>query len=305
MDVAGPLQAFSSANKILGKTYYDIKVISADGEAVKTDAGVVIVADLKFCDELVNSDFIIPGGPGVDTELNNKDILNYISQSVPNADRVISICSGSLLLAATGLLDGRVATSHWARSSTLAVMFPQVIWQLDRIFTQDDQFYCSAGITAGIDLAIALLEEDHGRALALDVAREMVVFMRRFGGQSQFSKPLNAQSTKHFKLGNLYAEIEENPGRDCRVHILANKAGMTERSLHRHFIRDLEMSPSQYVEMCRLNLARVYLEDGYQPIKQVAQLAGFATEQSLRRAFQKHLGVTPGAYRERFGIAKG
>lgn len=303
LDIAGPAQVFGSANKVLGHAAYDISIASRDAGPVQTDTGLVFNASANLDAPRAINDLIIPGGPGVDAFCEDAAFLDKLRHFASQADRVIAICSGSLLLAATGLLDGKCATSHWERSEQLAIRFPKVLWQLDQIYTEDGAYHCSAGVTAGIDLSLALLEQDHGRETALDVAREMVVFMRRFGGQSQFSKPLVAQLQGKTRLSKLYAEITQNPADDWRITVMADHAGMTERSLHRHFIKDLALSPSQFVAQQRLALARSLLERTQSPIQMIASQSGFRDVQTLRRAFQTHLGVTPLDYRSRFGSA--
>jgi transcriptional regulator GlxA family with amidase domain len=176
-----------------------------------------------------------------------------------------------------------------------------VNWQLDHIFTQDGKLHCSAGVTAGIDLTLNIVEQDHGRQLALDVAREMVVFIRRNGGQSQYSRPLQAQSTSNQRLAKLYSRIEADPTDDWTVQKMASLMGTTERTLHRDFVKELKMSPSRFVEERRVGIARTYLEQSPATLKEIAVLSGFVTEQKMRRSFQKLLGVLPGEYGRRFG----
>lgn len=226
--------------------------------------------------------------------------IGFIMRAALVADRTLSVCSGSVL-AAAGVLDGKRATSHWERSDLVSHRFPQVNWQLDHIFTQDGKFHCSAGVTAGVDLALSILEHDHGRQLALDVAREMVVFIRRNGGQSQFSRPLQAQSTANQRLSELYSRIEANPAGDWTVQNMADVMGTTERTLHRDFVRDLKISPSRFVEQRRVGIARTYLEQSTKTLKEIAALSGFSTEQKMRRSFQKLLGVLPSEYTQNFG----
>ena len=287
---------------LAGCKHYEIITTSPNGDPFRTDTGVSLQADCELTDSNPNGDLLIPGGPGIEFCLNDQNFLSALRRHAETAERVISICSGSLLTAATGLLNGREATSHWVRSPGLKEEFPNVNWQLDHIFTQDGKFHCSAGISAGIDLALALLEEDHGRELALSVAKELVVFMHRPGNQSQFSPMLNAQSSGQSKLSRLYAAIQADPAADWRISIMAEGQNLTERSLHRYFVRDWNMAPSEYVEQARIDLSRTYLEKGNLTIKEIAGLSGFPSEQSFRRNFLKHLNTTPTAYRAGFGI---
>jgi transcriptional regulator GlxA family with amidase domain len=301
LDIAGPTQVFTATNQFLGRTAYALSVLSHDGRPVVTDTGVQIGADGCLSAMPAGHDLLVPGGPGVDPLLDDAATLVTLTTVAQRAKRLIGICSGSLLLAATGLLDGKRATSHWVRSPMLRTRFPRVDWQLDQIFTQDGPVYCSAGVTTGIDLALAIVAQDHSRALALDIARELVVFMQRGGGQSQYSHPLKAQTQTVPRLAGLCARIAADPTEDWRIGRMAAIAGMTDRTLLRHFLRHAGQTPSHYVESIRVGLARTLLEGGSPAIKQVAAAAGFGSEQALRRAFVRQLNVTPQDYRDRFG----
>lgn len=301
MDVAGPAQVFGSANKLLGYQGYRIEMLTRDGCDVLTDTGLTLSADGALDTHKRINDLVIPGGPGIDNLLDDSSIAVFLAPIADKAQRVISVCSGRLLTAAVGLLDGRKATTHWERSDLVHRRFAGVDWHLDKIFTEDGKFHCSAGVTAGIDLTLSLLEADQGRDIALAVAREMVVFMHRHGGQSQYSRPLQAQSSSQARFAGLYSRIEAEPAASWTVHEMAHFAGTTERTLHREFIRDLGMSPARFVEERRLAIARLYLERSEKPLKQIAALSGFGSEQKMRRSFAKLLGVLPTDYRERFG----
>jgi len=194
----------------------------------------------------------------------------------------------------------RTPTCHWVRSPTLADQFPKVRWQPDAIYTIDGAFCCSAGVTAGIDLTLALVERDHGSALALSIAREMVVYLRRSGGQMQYSRPLAAQHAAGSRIAALCAAITDDPSLDWTVQSMAEFAHMTERTLHRHFLRDLKQSPSGFVMSLRLDMARAYLDRGAGSLAMVALSVGLKNEQTLRRAFAQHIGITPAAYRGHF-----
>lgn len=301
MDIAGPAQVFASTSKVVGRPVYHVQSVSMDGKDFATDTGLTIRASGAFEGQGPLQDLIIPGGPGVDALLDDAGFLRALRRRAPRYQRVISVCSGSLLTAASGLLDNRRATTHWERAKFARDRFPLVKWDMDSIFTADETYYCSAGVTTGIDLALSLVEQDHGRRTALSVAREMVVFMQRDGGQSQYSEPLKAQATAGKRLSTLYGLIEADPAKSWTVPEMARFAGVTERTLHRDFKRDFGQSPSQFVEDRRLALARQYLERSQKSVKEMARLAGFETEQKMRRCFQKRLGVLPTEYRERFG----
>ena len=301
MDIAGPCQVFSSANQILKTPHYKTYVTTQEGKPVTTDTGIEISAHFSFDEMPPAGDIIIPGGPSIDANLENQHLLAYLREATKSQRRIISICSGSMLLAAAGLLDGKQATCHWTRTPMLFDKFPKVRWRPDEIFTKDGNTYCSAGVTAGVDLSLSLLEEDHGRNLALDVARELVVFMRRSGGQNQYSKPLKAQAALSSKIRELCIAITENPIGNWQLCDMEAFANMTERTLHRHFIKEFNKSPSRFVEEMRLDLARTFLDHGAQNLEEVAQQSGFKNEQTLRRAFSKYLNITPVDYRHRFG----
>lgn len=301
MDIAGPAQVFGSANKVLGQAAYAIATVTKEGCDAVTDTGLALRSDLSFVALPQTDTFIVPGGPGVDLLLDDAELQAFLRRAARRSLRFVSVCSGSLLTAAAGLLDQKKATTHWERRGLAQERFPDVAWHLDEIFTQDGRFYCSAGVTTGIDLALSLVEADHGRQAALAVAREMVVFMQRQGGQSQYSAPLKAQTTSPKRLSALFAQIEADPAAPWRVTDMARTAGTTERTLHRDFLKAFGQSPSQFVEERRLALARQYLERSSKPMKQIATLSGFVTEQKMRRSFVKVLGILPTEYRQRFG----
>ncbi|WP_224826768.1 GlxA family transcriptional regulator [Cognatishimia sp. MH4019] len=301
MDVAGPAQVLASANKVLGYKAYDIAIASKDGGDIRTDTGLSLRSDVSFAAVSCANIFVVPGGPGVDQHLNDPSLRRFLKRVAPVVERFVSICSGSLLTASTGLLDQRKGTTHWERADLATQLFPSVDWHLDEIFTHDGKFHCSAGVTTGIDLTLSLVEADHGRRAALGVAREMVVFMQRHGGQSQYSEPLKAQATSSKRLSDLYNRIEQDPTAPWSVSMMAEVAGSTERTLHRDFVQEFGQTPSSFVEERRLAIARLYLEGSRKPIKEIASLSGFVSEQKMRRSFVKLLGILPTEYRDRFG----
>lgn len=301
LDITGPLQVLISANELADFACYEIGIASEDGQPVAVSGEISIAADISFDVLPIRGDIIVPGGPGVDMAIGNDRLLDYLRAGANHHERLISVCSGSMLLAEAGLLDGKEATSHWARAPDLQGRYPKVRWKPDAIYTRDGNIYCSAGVTAGIDLALALVEGDFGRELALEVARELVVFMRRSGGQSQFSRPLMAQHALSPKIADLCHAIADDPMGDWRVSKMSNFAHMTERSLHRQFLKHVGKNPSHYVESVRLDLARSYLDQHGSGMEHVAKLSGFSDAQSMRRSFVKHLGITPQVYRDRFG----
>ncbi len=303
LDIAGPIQVYATANKLLASPYYEVHLVGIEGEAIATDAGLVMLASGTLAKAPRGGDLIIPGGPGVDLLLRNTDFIAQLKRATKTRSRIVSVCSGALLLAATGLLDGREATSHWAREAQMLQLYPKVNWQPDAIFVRDGLFYTSAGITAGIDLALSLIEADHGSDLALRVAQELVVYLRRSGGQGQYSKLLTLQHGLSPNLRRASDAVLEDPTGDWRVSNLANLAGMTKRNLSRRFLKEAGVSPAKYVETIRLDLARTLLETSPLSIDQIALKSGFQDGQNLRRVFHHKMKVTPSQYRQRFGGA--
>lgn len=304
LDVTGPLQVFSSANELARQqglpTPYRVSVIAPQSKPVMTSAGLALVADPLPdadgpCDTLV-----IAGGWGVYSAAQDTALLDWVRQQARQCRRVTSVCTGAFMLAASGLLDGRRVVTHWTRCEELARNFPKLVVEPNPIFIQDGQIWTSAGVTAGIDLALALVEQDLGRALALEVARHLVVFLQRPGGQSQFSVTLSLQRDGS-RFGELHAWIAEHLNLDLNLATLAAQAGMSERSFVRHYRAETGQTPARAIELIRVESARRQLAESRTPIKRIAQYCGFGSEETLRRSFLRVMAVTPQAYRERFG----
>ena len=300
LDVAGPLQVFAMANRFAPAPRYRTRLLSLDGGPVETDTGVVLHSDAALAEAPAGGDLVVPGGPGVDAQLENPAFIDALRRAALGRRRLVSVCSGSLLLAEAGLLDGREATGHWGRAAQMTESYPQVRWTPDAIYIRDGHIFSSAGVTAGLDLALALVEADLGSALALRVAQELVVHLRRSGGQSQYSRPLEAQHSVAPAIRRVYEAIVSAPEKDWRVADLADLAGTTERTLHRRFVKAFGQGPARFVESVRLEAARSALEQSGRSPAEIARLCGFRDAQTLRRAFRKHLGVSPGTYRQRF-----
>ncbi|GAA0383265.1 GlxA family transcriptional regulator [Microbispora corallina] len=300
LDVAGPSEVFSEANRMGAD--YRLVLCSPGGEGVVTSTGMRIPVDAaadrtaRFDTVLVMGGDIFPGRPV------GPELLAAVRDLAQHADRMSSICTGAFILAAAGLLDGRRATTHWRHTGTLARSFPRVSVEPDAIFVRDGRFYTSAGVTAGIDLALALLEDDHGDELARRVAQSLVVFLQRPGGQSQFSPSLRGPRPQTPALRAVFDAVAADPAGDHAVPRLAARAGMSPRHLSRLFQSEVGMSPAKYVELIRFDAAKAMLDAGHS-VTAAAERAGFGSSESLRRAFVQHVGIPPRAYQQRFRSA--
>ena len=300
LDVAGPLQVFASANERAGGAPYELRVVAMSGSMVTTSAGLGLSAGPLSAVHSPLNTLVIAGGRGVDDAAGDLALLDWVQGRAARARRVASVCTGAFVLAAAGLLDGRRAATHWTRCAELARRFPAVRVEPDPIFVTDGPVWTSAGVTAGIDLALALVEEDLGPALALSVARHLVVFLKRPGGQAQFSEVL-ARQTEDDRFGPLHAWMATHLDADLSLPVLAAQAGMSERSLSRLYLAATGHSPARSVERLRLEAARTLLADTRLPMKRVALRCGFGSEETMRRSFLRLLALTPKDYRQRFG----
>jgi len=295
------MQVFAAANDVVGGSEdprpYEIAVV-ANQTSVMSCAGLGLFTGPLTAPEMPLDTLVIAGGPGVNDACHCPAQLAWIKARAAKARRIASVCSGAFLLAEAGLLDGRRAVTHWGRCAEFARRFPNVHLDRDPIFINDGNIWTSAGVTAGIDLMLALVEADLGHRVALAVARELVVFLKRPGGQAQFSNTLALQSTDEC-FERLHSWIVENLCNDLSVACLARTAGMSERSFVRHYRQTTGMTPARAVESIRIEVARHMLEDG-QTVKRVARACGFGSEETMRRAFLRILGVTAQAYGRRF-----
>ncbi|RVU36853.1 helix-turn-helix domain-containing protein [Hwanghaeella grinnelliae] len=297
LDVAGPVQAFETA-RVNDRRKYQTRFVSHDGKTVRACCGLRLSADARFTSESSSNDLLIPGGNGVDDLISDTDLLETIKKHSSGKGRIISVCSGALVLAAAGVLDGKQATTHWSRLDDTR-KYADVRWDLDRISISQGNIYTSAGITTGIDLALAIIQQDCGPSAALAVARELVVQLRRTGGQSQYAFHLAGQFTKDETLAQLIERIVSQPHLDWSLETMAETARMNSRTLTRYFKRDTQETPAHFVEKVRVDHARsLLLED--LPLKQVAASSGFGDLQRMRRAFQRQLGVQISDYRNMF-----
>ena len=299
LDLVGPIEVLDIATRLAGDGY-DTELVAPGGGPVRLSNGLTVHAGplprkLRRIDTL-----LIAGGAGTRHAALDDDLVAWVARTAPQARRVASVCTGAFLLARAGLLDGRRAVTHWQWCDTLARAFPAVDVDPDPIFVRDGDVWTSAGVTAGMDLALALVEEDLGREIALEVARQLVLFMKRPGGQSQFSSGLAAQAAVRAPLRDLQDWIPDHLDGDLSVPALAARSHMSERSFARAFRREVGMTPAAYVEALRIERARALLEDGEASLDAVAIAVGLSSAEILRRAFHRQLGVGPAAYRERF-----
>jgi transcriptional regulator GlxA family with amidase domain len=310
LDVTGPLEVFACATRLLTARHgftspaYRVEILATRAGTVRCSSGVAVVAERALRNVRGRLDtLLVAGGEGTPAALRDRALVDWLRTMAPRVRRLGSVCSGSFVLAEAGLLDGRRATTHWGSCATLAKLYPSVTVDPDPIFVRDGSVYTSAGVTAGMDLALALVEEDHGRDLALQVARQLVMFLRRPGGQSQFSAQLAVQVADREPLRELQAWIAEHPGADLSVPTLAQRVAMSPRNFARVFTREVGMTPARFVESVRVEAARRRLEESAQGVDGVASACGFGTAESMRRAFRRTLRVPPAAYRHRFRAA--
>jgi transcriptional regulator GlxA family with amidase domain len=304
LDVSGPLEVFTGAT--LGYTEttpegppaYAVTTASLGGAQIRTSSGLRITPDVDLRHARAPHTLIVPGGRG--TREPSPDLITWLRNHAPDATRVISVCTGAFLLAEAGLLDGRRATTHWFQCERLARQFPEVDVDPEPIFVRDGNIATSAGVTSGIDLALALVEDDLGRDTALTVARHLVVFLRRPGNQTQFSTHLRTQAAHRRPLREVQRWITEHPDADLSVTVLADRANLSPRQFARAFTAETGATPGQFVDQTRVETARRLLEDTDDGVERIARNCGYGTTEAMRRAFHRALGVSPAEYRRRF-----
>ncbi|MFJ2743298.1 GlxA family transcriptional regulator [Streptomyces sp. NPDC087440] len=310
LDVTGPVEVFAGAGVTTGAAY-EIRTASVDGGPVRTSSGLTLLPDTDLASLATSLDeppssgghsphvtLLVPGGPG--TLHLDPRLVAWLRAHALRADRLVSVCSGAFYLAEAGLLDGRRAATHWDVAGHLARTYPKVDVDPDAVFVREGRIATSAGVTAGIDLALALVEEDHGRDVALTVARHLVVFLRRPGNQAQFSAQLSAQTALRAPLRDVQQYISEHPDADLSVETLADRARLSPRHFARAFRAETGTTPGRYVDRVRLEHARRLLEDGPDGIECVSRACGYGTPEAMRRAFVKAFGTAPAEYRRRF-----
>jgi transcriptional regulator GlxA family with amidase domain len=304
LDVTGPLQVFASANDLVaesgGTPPYVLRVVASGGKGVTASAGLGLSADPLPSSDVGLDTLIIAGGQGVPAAAEDPVLVDWVRERSRQARRVASVCTGAFLLAASGALDGKRAVTHWSFCAELARRFPAVRVESDPIYVRDGTIWTSAGVTAGIDLALAFVQQDLGRTAALAVARYLVVFLKRPGGQAQFSAALALQAADD-KFGALHEWINLHLADDLSLSALAQHAGMSERSFSRHYAAATGLTPLRAIERLRVEAARRLLSESRLPVKRIAMRCGFGSEETMRRSFQRLLAATPQEYRARFG----
>ncbi|CAL9666291.1 HTH-type transcriptional regulator CdhR [Streptomyces sp. enrichment culture] len=297
LDLSGPAEVFSEANRYGAE--YRLSIVSADGASVRSSIGMRVPADVDARAASAYDTLVVVGGDALPEAPVDPGLSAAAKALADRAGRVASVCTGAFVLGAAGLLEGRRATTHWQHTTALAHRCPSTRVEPDAIFVKDGTTYTSAGVTAGIDLALALLEEDHGPDLARKVARSLVVYMQRAGGQSQFSASLQGPAPRTPVLRLVQEAVQGDPTADHSLEALAARVRVSPRHLTRMFRAELDTTPMKYVELIRFDMAKALLDAGHNATE-AAALSGFPSYESLRRAFARHLGLSPTRYRHRF-----
>ncbi|MFJ8008181.1 GlxA family transcriptional regulator [Streptomyces fagopyri] len=299
IDVAGPADVFSHAGRY--GPGYEVSVVSPDGTDVRTSTGLTLHAEAAAADVGPAHTVLVPGAYGMVDHPFDAGLVEAVRRLTAGAERIASVCTGAFLLAEVGLLDGRRATTHWRQAKEFARRYERVAVEPDALYVRDGAILTSAGVSSGIDLALALVEDDHGPRVAHDVAEAMVVFMRRPGGLSQFSAPSRHHVARDHPLRALLDAIAADPGRDHSVPAMAATASVSVRQLTRLFHDEIGTTPARYVEMVRLETAQAHLQAGH-TVAVAAARSGFGSAETLRRVFTSRLGISPAAYRDHLGV---
>lgn len=302
LDVIGPAEVFAGADTLAGGGAYTVEVVARHPDPIAVRGGGYSLVPKKTttrCRGPIDT-LVVAGGFGVRAAEDDVELIRWIRSAARRSRRVTSVCSGSFLLARAGLLEGKTVTTHWASTEDLARRHPELKVDPAPIFVRDGSVWTSAGVTSGMDLSLALVEEDLGREIAVEIARWLVLFLQRPGGQAQFSSHLSAQLAERRPLRELQSWIADNLGADLRVETLAERAAMSPRNFARFFRREIGMTPAAYVEELRVERSRQLLEDSADPIDVISARCGFGTPETMRRAFGRRVGVPPAQYRARF-----
>lgn len=305
LDITGPLDVFAAATRLLEKEnkahkgYAPVFTAARPGP-VRLGAGLCLHADAAVGSGPAPDIFLVPGGLQIEQVTRHPALIQRIQTQARRAGQIVSVCGGAFILAACGLLKGKRVTTHWYAADRLAEQYPDMTVQADAIYIQDGDVWTSAGVTAGIDLALAMVEDHYGPALAVDVARMLVLYLRRSGGQSQFSAPMTLRALVGNPFRNLHDWLFQNLAQPITVESMAAHAAMSLRNFTRLFKHQTGMTPARFLESMRLNQARELLETTDISIAATAQACGFVREERLRRTFLRHLGITPSRYRIHF-----
>ncbi len=302
LDLTGPLEAFNYANLVRGEACYKITLTSDTAGPIKTMSDISLHATHTYSTipEPIHN-ILIPGMRSGNYNYRSSGLIPWLKEVAGTSEKIASVCSGALILGEAGLLDNKRVTTHWMDSQELKTTTPEAHVLPDQIYVKDGQIYTSGGVTAGIDLALAMIEEDYDRSTALAVAKRMIVPLKRAGDQSQFSDLLVAQDKAKF-FAELLDWIESNLQLSLNNHILATRIAMSERNFTRRFTQEIGLSPMLYVNNRRLEKAKKLLEETKDTVEAIAYICGFSSGESLSRSFSKHLKISPSSYRERFGL---
>jgi transcriptional regulator GlxA family with amidase domain len=315
LDAVGPFETFSGANRVprsgarTDSPAYTVTLVSLTGGEVKAESGLGLLT-VQLPDPVPSSrderidTLVIPGGDGVHAARSDAELLTWIRAAAPKCRRVATVCTGAFLAAEAGLLDGRTVTTHWARAERLATEFPRLRVDADPIYVRDGKYWSSAGVTAGIDLALTLVEEDLGTEVAQTVARWLVMFLHRPGGQTQFATSVWAKRAERSAIRLVQNLVESSPGADHRVPSMAGAAAMSVRQFNRVFASEVGEPPGRFVERVRTEVARRELETTNDTLDVIAGRCGFGTAETLRRVFKRRLNVSPDSYRRRFKVVE-
>ncbi len=300
LDLAGPADVFATAALLAPEDGYQVEVAAVRAGPVPSGNGIAVTA--RALGEVTGpvDTLMVVGGMSVPEQLGDRELVEAVARLAAGARRVASVCNGAFLLAEAGLLDHRRATTHWLSAGELDARYECVEVDADPLYIEDGNVWTSAGVLSGVDLALALVARDHGHALARDVARGLVVYLHRPGGQSQFSTPMRAMTPRSEPLRELQAYIDANPAADLSVPALADRVGMSERHFSRVFTEQTGLSPGRYVERSRAEAARRLLEVTAHPLDRVARESGLGTPETLYRVFRRHWRISPGDHRRRF-----
>lgn len=301
LDLAGPLQVFNDAQQGVGNCAYRTSIVSVQEEDVRTDTPVKLQPKTATGWKEPIHTLVVVGGQGAQAASRDTNVIDTLKVMAGKSSRIASICTGAFLLGATGLLNGRKAVTHWQYCNDLARDYPAARVDPDSIFTRDGHIWTSAGVTAGIDLALALVREDLGREASMRLARELVVFAVRPGGQNQFSETLHSQVLDQSnRFDELHSWLQDNLKKDLRVEVLSDRVGMSPRNFARQYLVSTGCTPAKTVEAMRVEAARRYLEETNVNVARVAELCGFRSDERMRKSFIRKLGVSPHDYRIRF-----